>query len=125
MKRSRSDSRAKLEYYDRLLSRTILHYQVRESRTTDVGGSRLAGNRYTPHTHTQNPVTGLLPAFVFEDGTAGWAKNHAWVRDNVYSVLSIWGMAIVYRRGAESEEDRQKAYHLEQVCEGGEGTRRI
>ena len=29
MKRSRSDSRAKLEYYDRLLSKTILKYQVK------------------------------------------------------------------------------------------------
>jgi phosphorylase kinase alpha/beta subunit len=89
MKRSRSDLRARLEYYDRLLSKTILKYQ--------------------------NPVTGLLPAFLFEDGTAGWAANHAWVRDNVYSVLGVWGVAIVYRRGAESEEDREKAYNLEQT----------
>jgi phosphorylase kinase alpha/beta subunit len=89
MKRSRSDLRAKLEYYDRLLSKTILKYQ--------------------------NPVTGLLPAFLFEDGTAGWAENHAWVRDNVYSVLAVWGLATVYRRGAEGEEDREKAYNLEQT----------
>lgn len=72
----------------------------------------------------QNPVTGLLPAFLFEDGTAGWAENHAWVRDNVYSVLAVWGVAIVYRRGAESEEDREKAYNLEQV-EKGEGGREV
>ena len=63
----------------------------------------------------QNPVTGLLPAFLFEDGTAGWAADHAWVRDNVYSVLAVWGVAVVFRRGAESEEDREKAYNLEQV----------
>ena len=63
----------------------------------------------------QNPVTGLLPAFLLEDGTAGWAENHAWVRDNVYSVLAVWGLATVYRRGAEGEEDREKAYNLEQV----------
>lgn len=60
-------------------------------------------------------MTGLLPAFLFQDGTAGWAENHAWVRDNVYSVLAVWGLAIVYRRGAEGEEDREKAYNLEQV----------
>ena len=78
------------------------------------------------HTHTQNPVTGLLPAFLFEDGTAGWAANHAWVRDNVYSVLGVWGVAIVYRRGAESEEDREKAYNLEQVLlRRGEGRARV
>lgn len=63
-------------------------------------------------------MTGLLPAFLLEDGKAGWAENHAWVRDNVYSVLAVWGMAIVYRRGAESEDDREKAYNLEQVEEG-------
>lgn len=68
------------------------------------------------HPLIQNPVTGLLPAFLLEDGTA---ENHAWVRDNVYSVLAVWGVAIVYRRGAESEEDREKAYNLEQVEEGG------
>ena len=28
-------------------------------------------------------------------------------------------MAIVYRRGAEGEEDREKAYNLEQVGRGG------
>ena len=33
----------------------------------------------------------------------------------MYSVLGVWGVAIVYRRGAESEEDREKAYNLEQV----------
>lgn len=60
-------------------------------------------------------MTGLLPAFLYEDGTAGWAADHGWLRDNVYSVLSVWGVAIVYRRGAEGEEDREKAYNLEQV----------
>ena len=33
----------------------------------------------------------------------------------MYSVLAVWGLAIVYRRGAEGEEDREKAYNLEQV----------
>ena len=61
-------------------------------------------------------MTGLLPAFLLADGSGGWAENHAWVRDNVYSVLAVWGLAIVYRRGAEGEEDREKAYNLEQVC---------
>ena len=112
MKRSRSDLRAKLEYYDRLLSKTILKYQVR--RCTEVPLVQ------TVCSCLQNPVTGLLPAFLFEDGTAGWAENHAWVRDNVYSVLAVWGLATVYRRGAEGEENREKAYNLEQVRRQGE-----
>ncbi len=37
------------------------------------------------------------------------------MRDNVYSVLSVWGLAVAYRRRAEGEDDRQKAYTLEQV----------
>ena len=79
------------------------------------------------HTHTctrtyllhrcQHPVTGLLPAFLYEDLTPGWAKNDAWVRDNVYSVLSIWGMSVAYKRRADTEDDRLKAYELEQVRE--------
>lgn len=60
-------------------------------------------------------MTGLLPAFLLKDGTAGWAENHAWVRDNVYCVLAVWGLAVVYRRGAVGEEDREKAYNLEQT----------
>ena len=69
-----------------------------------------------PPTH-QHPVTGLLPAFLYEDLTPGWAKNDAWVRDNVYSVLSIWGMSVAYKRRADTEDDRLKAYELEQVRE--------
>ena len=77
------------------------------------------------HTHTppshQHPVTGLLPAFLYEDLTPGWAKNDAWVRDNVYSVLSIWGMSVAYKRRADTEGDRLKAYELEQVRERERG----
>ena len=65
-------------------------------------------------------MTGLLPAFLYADGTPGWARNDAWVRDNVYGVLAIWGVAVTYRRQAETEEDKVKAYQLEQVCEGRE-----
>lgn len=40
---------------------------------------------------------------------------HAWVRDNVYSVLGMWGLALAYRKTADLDEDRAKAYELEQV----------
>lgn len=40
---------------------------------------------------------------------------HAWVRDNTYSVLAVWGLALAYRKNADLDEDRAKAYELEQV----------
>lgn len=56
----------------------------------------------------QNPVTGLLPAST--------QKKDAWVRDNVYSVLAVWGLGMAYRKNADRDEDKAKAYELEQVC---------
>ena len=43
----------------------------------------------------------------------------------MYGVLAIWGVAIAYRRQAETEEDKVKAYQLEQVCreDGRDGGR--
>ncbi|KAF7697172.1 phosphorylase b kinase regulatory subunit alpha, skeletal muscle isoform [Silurus meridionalis] len=55
----------------------------------------------------QNPVTGLLP------GSAD--LPHAWVRDNVYSILSVWGMSLAYRKNADRDEDKAKAYEMEQT----------
>ncbi|KAJ8399618.1 hypothetical protein AAFF_G00410290 [Aldrovandia affinis] len=54
----------------------------------------------------QNPVTGLLPA--------SEQKRDAWVRDNVYSVLAVWGLGMAYRKNADRDEDKAKAYELEQ-----------
>ncbi|KAF3832845.1 hypothetical protein F7725_026510 [Dissostichus mawsoni] len=54
----------------------------------------------------QNPVTGLLPASA--------QKKDAWVRDNVYSVLAVWGLGMAYRKNADRDEDKAKAYELEQ-----------
>ena len=56
----------------------------------------------------QNPVTGLLPAST--------QKKDAWVRDNVYSVLAVWALGMAYRKNADRDEDKAKAYELEQVC---------
>uniref|UniRef100_A0A8B9VXE3 Phosphorylase b kinase regulatory subunit n=1 Tax=Anas zonorhyncha TaxID=75864 RepID=A0A8B9VXE3_9AVES len=55
----------------------------------------------------QDAVTGLLPA----------SADHrdAWVRDNVYSVLAVWGLGLAYRKNADRDEDKAKAYELEQV----------
>uniref|UniRef100_A0A8C1FZB0 Phosphorylase b kinase regulatory subunit n=1 Tax=Cyprinus carpio carpio TaxID=630221 RepID=A0A8C1FZB0_CYPCA len=54
----------------------------------------------------QDPVTGLLPG----DETL----LHAWVRDNVYSILSVWALSLAYRKNADRDEDKAKAYELEQ-----------
>ena len=37
----------------------------------------------------QNPITGLLPASTAI--TAHGDYTDAWVRDNVYSILAVWG----------------------------------
>lgn len=62
----------------------------------------------------QDAVTGLLPA----------SADHrdAWVRDNVYSILAVWGLGLAYRKNADRDEDKAKAYELEQVGVSGAGT---
>ncbi|XP_028923445.1 phosphorylase b kinase regulatory subunit alpha, skeletal muscle isoform isoform X5 [Ornithorhynchus anatinus] len=54
----------------------------------------------------QNAVTGLLPA--------SFDQKDAWVRDNVYSILAVWGLGLAYRKNADRDEDKAKAYELEQ-----------
>lgn len=60
-------------------------------------------------------MTGLLPA--------GADHPDAWVRDNVYSILAVWGLGLAYRKNADRDEDKAKAYELEQVAgSSGRGT---
>nr|XP_055035878.1 phosphorylase b kinase regulatory subunit alpha, skeletal muscle isoform isoform X1 [Misgurnus anguillicaudatus]XP_055035879.1 phosphorylase b kinase regulatory subunit alpha, skeletal muscle isoform isoform X1 [Misgurnus anguillicaudatus] len=54
----------------------------------------------------QDPVTGLLPG----DETL----PHAWVRDNIYCILSVWALGLAYRKDADRDEDKANAYELEQ-----------
>uniref|UniRef100_A0A674C494 Phosphorylase b kinase regulatory subunit n=1 Tax=Salmo trutta TaxID=8032 RepID=A0A674C494_SALTR len=54
----------------------------------------------------QDPVTGLLPGDP--------ETHHAWVRDNVYGILSVWALSLAYRKNADRDEDKAKAYELEQ-----------
>ncbi|XP_076243020.1 putative phosphorylase b kinase regulatory subunit alpha isoform X2 [Calliopsis andreniformis] len=56
----------------------------------------------------QNAVTGLFPASPEND--------HAWVRDNVYCILAVWGLSMAYKKIADADEDRAKTYELEQSC---------
>ncbi|XP_018331758.1 probable phosphorylase b kinase regulatory subunit alpha isoform X1 [Agrilus planipennis] len=56
----------------------------------------------------QNPVTGLFPTCPDND--------HAWIRDNVYCILAVWGLSMSYKKIADQDEDRAKTYELEQAC---------
>ncbi|XP_066948046.1 probable phosphorylase b kinase regulatory subunit alpha isoform X10 [Macrobrachium rosenbergii] len=80
--RSRSNSGVRLDYYHRIVYRTILKYQ--------------------------DAVTGLLPT--------NKENEHAWVRDNLYSMFAVWGLSMAYKKNADLDEDRAKTYELEQSC---------
>jgi phosphorylase kinase alpha/beta subunit len=57
----------------------------------------------------QDWISGLLPASTAI--TVHGNYTDAWVRDNVYSILAAWGLAIAYRRSGGGQD---KAYLLEQ-----------
>ncbi|MBD2084712.1 glycoside hydrolase family 15 protein [Trichocoleus sp. ST-U3] len=57
----------------------------------------------------QNPITGLLPASTAINAHGDYTD--AWVRDNVYSILAVWGLALAYRK---VDEDKGRTYELEQ-----------
>ncbi|CAN7993482.1 unnamed protein product [Ixodes hexagonus] len=80
--RSRRNSGVRLDYYQRLVCKTILDFQ--------------------------DPVSGLIPSQKQGD--------HAWVRDNVYSILAVWALSMAYKKNADLDEDRAKTYELEQAC---------
>lgn len=46
----------------------------------------------------QDPITGLLPASTAINAHGDYTD--AWVRDNVYSILSVWGLALAYKKHA-------------------------
>lgn len=41
---------------------------------------------------------------------------HFQIRDNVYCILAVWGLSMAYKKIADQDEDRAKAYELEQSC---------
>ncbi|MBW4660394.1 MAG: glycoside hydrolase family 15 protein [Drouetiella hepatica Uher 2000/2452] len=57
----------------------------------------------------QNPLTGLMPASTAINAHGNYTD--AWVRDNVYSILAVWGLAIAYRK---LDADQGRTYELEQ-----------
>ncbi len=56
----------------------------------------------------QHPVTGLLPAST--SVTVHGNYTDAWVRDNVYSILAVWALALAYRK---LDNDNGRGYELE------------
>ncbi|XP_078682696.1 phosphorylase b kinase regulatory subunit alpha, skeletal muscle isoform-like isoform X8 [Branchiostoma floridae x Branchiostoma belcheri] len=92
--RSRSNSGVRLDYYQHLVYKTILTHQD--------PATGLLPSSYS----VKNPITGLLPASI--------DQNHAWVRDNLYCIMAVWGLSLAYKKTADMDEDRAKAYELEQ-----------
>jgi Glycosyl hydrolases family 15/Phosphorylase b kinase C-terminal domain len=56
----------------------------------------------------QHPVTGLLPASTAVNNHGDYTD--AWVRDNVYSIMSVWALGIAFKRDGQAH----RADHLEQ-----------
>lgn len=57
----------------------------------------------------KDPVTGLFASYL-----PGF-NDHAWVRDNVYAVHAVWGLALGYRKCADADSDWVKVQELENV----------
>jgi phosphorylase kinase alpha/beta subunit len=57
----------------------------------------------------QNPITGLLPASTAINAHGDYTD--AWVRDNVYSILAVWGLGLAYRK---LDTDDGRTFELEQ-----------
>ena len=59
--------------------------------------------------HRQHPITGLLPASTAH--TVHGNYGDAWVRDCVYSIQCVWGLALAHRRLSGSST---RVFELEQ-----------
>ncbi|GAC14716.1 glycoside hydrolase family 15 protein [Aliiglaciecola lipolytica] len=57
----------------------------------------------------QHPISGLLPASTAITNHGNY--QDAWVRDNVYSILAVWGLALAYR---QLDDDGGRGFELQQ-----------
>ena len=57
----------------------------------------------------QHPISGLLPASTAITNHGNY--QDAWVRDNVYSILAVWGLGLAYR---QLDNDGGRGIELEQ-----------
>ncbi|KFO26992.1 Phosphorylase b kinase regulatory subunit alpha, liver isoform [Fukomys damarensis] len=46
--------------------------------------------------------------------SASHEQKDAWVQDNIYSILAVWGPGMAYRKNADHDRHKAKAYELEQ-----------
>lgn len=81
--------------------------------TSDVSASESLDDYYRQVRciilNRQDWVSGLLPASTAV--TTHGNYTDAWVRDNVYSILAAWGLALAYRRAGDRPD---RTYELEQ-----------
>ncbi|MBK8505211.1 MAG: hypothetical protein IPL46_25235 [Saprospiraceae bacterium] len=59
----------------------------------------------------QSPVTGLLPASTAINKHGNYTD--AWVRDNVYSILSVWGLSVAMKKNGTLDSYQ---FELEHSC---------
>lgn len=57
----------------------------------------------------QSPLTGLLPASTAVNSHGDYTD--AWVRDNAYSILCVWGLALAYRKIDENQGRTSELEH--------------
>jgi len=57
----------------------------------------------------QDPISGLMPASTAVNAHGNYTD--AWVRDNVYSIMAVWGLGLAYRK---LDWDKGRTYELEQ-----------
>ncbi|MEM9135943.1 MAG: glycoside hydrolase family 15 protein, partial [Cyanobacteria bacterium P01_F01_bin.42] len=57
----------------------------------------------------QHPLTGLLPASTAVNEHGDYTD--AWVRDNVYSILAVWGLALAYRKVDDRDSHAYELKH--------------
>lgn len=84
----------------------------RRSKTRAPDPRRVRLDEYRDQTRhiilsRQDPATGLLPASTAI--TVHGDYTHAWVRDNVYSILAVWALSLAYRREDPSQAEPLQA----------------
>ena len=85
--RTRRDSGTKLDLYYKIVNKTILSHQVCPFYLFKFIG---IFSKQIYHNVIKNPVTGLL--------AASSETDHSWVRDDVYSIMAVWALALAYKK---------------------------
>ena len=84
MMKNRPRSSPKLDLYTRIIFKTILQYQVKKDNSFSKYNCEIFVKCFF-----QDPNTGLV-----SDNENG----HAWIRDNVYSIMGVWSLSLAYKK---------------------------